>query len=153
MDVLGKDTISVLNPWVEAGDWRPPFPPGPDVTKNQITTLSYAQWEDRTDKAVTTSGPPGFIQNYISIFIPHDIKTTDGRKYIEAAKFNALPSTEKPNYWTVDISKDVFLGIVPPITETFTIAEARKQFRNCVIKSIDNNLNNDLIPHLELLGI
>jgi hypothetical protein len=150
--ILAKHKLTVINTYTEPGTWVPPFPPSGDVIKNVVTVIQYGQWEDITSRNSDNTGK-NFIDKTISIIIPLKAKTTNNRKFIRAAEYTNIATNLKDNYWTVDIGSEMFFGEVPEITTQYTIEQARKDFRYCQIKSIDDLTKSYILPHWELVGI
>ena len=151
METLGQDTLTIINSWLELGLFLPPFIQYPDIQRNQKTLVKYGQWEQATDK--DTNNISRFTVQSVNIYIPLDAKVTPKRKYIPYKKFDSTPDDQKVNFWTVRPDQYIFLGDVPEITELYTLDMAIKDFPVTRVNAINDLTNNDIIPHLEIIGI
>jgi hypothetical protein len=151
-DVLGNDVITIVNEWTEPGAWQPPLPPSPEVTTYQNTVIKGVQWEDTTDKDVTAP-VANFVKNSVTLLIPGDADFTDKRKFLRYELFATLPKDQKPMFYSMKQDMIIFQGEVPPITDSYTLAMARAEFRYTTIKAIKNLNGFDILPHFEIIGV
>ena len=151
---IAKHTITIFNTYFIDGatdydpyDPRPPsaFPP----TTAYSRTILKCQWEDTIDRQANTNGITQ-VNNLISIIIP---KVKGMKPYLPRADYDKLDNAQKPNYWTLATSGEVFLGEVPEITAIYKMENARNDFRHCIIKGIEDYFNQPVLPHFEITGI
>ena len=140
--ILAKHIITVINSFMT-------HPSG--KTAYNRTVIKYVQWEDTTDRNYMSSGAT-FIDKHISIIIP---KTADtqGKKYVPAKEWGLLPEAQQLLTWTLEPNTDIFYGEVPELTGGYTYTQVRKDFRYCLVKTIDDLANQPIMPHWEIVGI
>ena len=144
---IAKHTITVVNTYSDIV-FQPPLPPVGGTTYKR-TVFKNCQWEDVTDRQADSGGLTQ-INKLISIIIP---KIKGMKPYLPYADYAKLDNSQKPNYWTLKTEWEIFLGEVPEITGTYTMENARADFRHCMIKGIEDLSDQPVLPHWEVTGI
>jgi hypothetical protein len=144
---IAKHAITIINVFSEAV-YQPPNPPTGKTTYSR-TVFKNCQWEDITDRQANNNGITQ-INKLISVIIP---KTKGMKPYKKNEDYAKLPIDQKPNCWTLAAEGEIFLGEVPEITALYTIETAKKDFRHCMIKGIDDLSDTPVLPHWEVTGI
>jgi hypothetical protein len=144
---IAKHTITVINVFSDTV-WNPPLPPTGKTTYSR-TVFKNCQWEDQSDRQANNNGITQ-INKLISIIIP---KAKGMKPYKKNEDYVKLPTDQKANFWTLKTEEEIFLGEVPEITDLYKIENARKDFRYCMIKGIDDLSDQPVLPHFEVTGI
>jgi hypothetical protein len=142
--MIFKDVITVYNCYSEG---QPPFPP---KLKYNRTVIHNVMWKDKTH-VTSDNGGKSFIGQTVSVTIPLEAIIEDGKKYVPPRDYTT------DDCWTLNADKAnpdiIAFGECPEITDSYTVADLRKDYKTANIQAVSDSTNQGILPMWKVGGV